>query len=406
MAEAATVPSDDLRSALAAAITKHETPEPATAQKAAPPKDAELPLAASDAPAETASETAEPKPKKKSAAVDGEATETPDGGTTGAEKPDGKDRPEQVAPEFEKALAAWKPADRTMFKALAPEAQQFVMRRYKEMTADYTKKLQDVSRLKADYEPIDKMFEPYREVMKQKGFTPSSLVESWANVEKKLAAGEQSALEVVAGIVRGYGLPPAKVANAIGVRPQNAPAGQQAGSETPPVAPQIQLPPEFVDELTNLRRQVGGLSEAQRHAQETARAAAGERAMHEIEEFKSAVDAKGTLLRPHFEDVEQDMVRLANLAMASKQPVPSLQELYETAVWANPSTRALLRTAETQAAEQKRVDQEKTKAAAARKAAVSVTGAPGSGQASQVRSVPERSLREEIEAHAAEIAAT
>ena len=140
-----------------------------------------------------------------------------------------------------------------------------------------------------------------------------------------------------------------------------------------------------------------GLTAAQRAQQEAARTAAGERAMNEIDQFKSAVDDKGTLLRPHFEELEQDMLSLVQGRIANKQTVPPLQELYETAVWANPSTREKMLAAREQAEQQKRVDQDKSKAAAARKAAVSVTGAPGSGQAAQVRNTPQRSLREEIE---------
>lgn len=396
---------DDIRSALAAALTEHEpaeTPAPKVTAKESP----ELPLG--DEPAEKVVDkdrSEDGKFKKKVAAegkADAEVSIKPEAETAedGKEKPEGDDDKNTLSPDFQKALASWKQADQAMFKAQAPEAQQFIMRRYKEMTTDYTKKLQDVSRLKTDYEPVDKLFEPHRDIMKQKGLTPASLVEAWSNVEKKLVSGDDAAVSVIAGLQRGYNIPVAKIAAALGIR-----AGQAAQADpatTHQQQPQVQLPPEFVNEITNLRRQVSGLTEAQQAAQNAARTAAGDKAMQEIEQFKSAVDDKGTLLRPHFEDVEQDMVDLANALMAAKKPVPPIQELYETAVWANPSTRDRMLAAREQAELKKRADQEKTKSAAARKAAVSVTGAPGSGQAPQVRNTPERSLRDEIETNLSE----
>ena len=91
---------------------------------------------------------------------------------------------------------------------------------------------------------------------------------------------------------------------------------------------------------------------------------------------------------------------MSHLALAAKQagqPLPPLKELYESAVWANPSTREKLRTADTQQAEQKRKDEARAKAAAAKKASSSVTGAPGPGQATNQGRQSDKSLREQLE---------
>lgn len=394
----AEAPADDLRSQLSAAITdsekpaEGETPKPARAQ-AEPVEDGKV-----------ESET-------EAAASSGE-TEAPAADTK--EKPAEEAKPAAettAAAETQKTLAGWKKVDQEMFKKQSPEAQQFLVRRHKEMTADYTKKLQDISRFKGDYEPVDKMFEPYKETMKQKGFTIPQLVESWANVEKKLASGDQGALEVIGGLINGYKVPRDKIAALIGIRPQAAATETAARTNGAGTAEQqaqptpAQLPPEIMQmfqEVQNMKQAVTGLTTAQRQAQQAAVNAAGEKAMREIEEFKGATDGKGTLLRPYFEELEPDMLRLVRGFQEAKQPVPTLAELYETAVWAKPSTREKLLAAKEQSEEQKRADQAKTKAAAARKAAVSVTGAPGSGQASPIRGTPERSLREEIEERLAE----
>src|SRR5581483_1900921 len=274
------------------------------------------------------------------------------------------------------------------------------------MEGDYTKKLQANARLRTEYEPVDKLFEPYRDTMKQKGFTPAGLIEAWANVEKKLISGEQGALEVISGLVRGYNVPVAKLAAALGIRAGAAPAAPaEKTPDNPQGGTQIQLPPEVVERLQKLDRleqSVNGLTAAQNAARQAALNAGAERAQQEIENFKSEKGKDGALLRPHFDDVEADMIALANAAIASKQPVPSLSELYEKAVWSNPATREKLLTAQTQAAEAKRIAQEKAKAAAAKKASTSVTGAPGLGQATSPRTQVEQTLREQLMAAAEE----
>jgi hypothetical protein len=96
------------------------------------------------------------------------------------------------------------------------------------------------------------------------------------------------------------------------------------------------------------------------------------------------------------------MIALASSYVASKQPIPPLADLYDTAVWANPSTRAALKAAEKATEETKRSEEARAKAASARRAGSSVTGAPGSGQATKpIRG--ELSLRESLEEAAADL---
>lgn len=393
----------DIRSALAAAFDEAEkaaapteTPpgpkaaaEPAGAADAATGKSAKTPEAVTDAAApagagsEKAPETAEPagegdKPKETAEAK----TET----------------------EFAKATAKWKVADREMLAKQTPEAQAFLMRRYKEMEGDYNKKTQALGTFKAEFEPIAQMLAPYREQMAAKNFTPHSLVQAWANVEKRLAAGGDEPYNVITGLVQGYNLDRGKVATALGLTLPPRQATNGAAAETPAEqtssAP-ITLPPELTQRLDGLSKTVNDLTEAQKQAMARARAAAEQNAENEAERFRSAKDAKGNLLHPYIDDVEADMLAMMQAKVASRQPIPSMQELYDQAVWANPSTRESLLSAREWAAEQARKDQERAHAAAARKAAVSVrSGAPGSGPA--IAAQAERSLREELEASAAE----
>ncbi len=265
-------------------------------------------------------------------------------------------------------LKPWKAVDQEMFKKLAPDAQEFLSRRYKEMEGDYTKKLQANSRLRTEYEPVDKMFEPHREVMKQKGFTPAGLIEAWSNVEKKLNQGPEDAAGVIAGLIRGYNVPGPVLAKALGIAPPAHPAPQTNGAapdnpQTNDAAAFAQMPRELqqlLGEVGQIKQTIHGLTTEREASISRAKQLAQEDAQRSIDNFKSEKDKEGTLLRPHYDDVEGDMLALANAAIASKQPVPALSELYEKAVWANPATS---------------------------------------------RATPERSLREELESNLAENAA-
>src|SRR5580698_6622476 len=114
-------PEDDLHALLNKAFTEHEEqPEPVEKPE---------------------------KPAVKPRAPDGKFTKSEE------DKPPPEDKPEETAetkPETdkpEKAAAAeppnlWKAEDKETFKALPPEAQQFLLRRHGEMEADYTRKTQ------------------------------------------------------------------------------------------------------------------------------------------------------------------------------------------------------------------------------------------------------------------------
>lgn len=79
--------------------------------------------------------------------------------------------------------------------------------------------------------------------------------------------------------------------------------------------------------------------------------------------FKNASNEKGELQHPYFEEVEPAMIAFARSYAASGQTAPSRSELYETAVWANPSTRAALLASQKQAEQAKAAEDARIKAA-------------------------------------------
>ncbi|MHB8272823.1 hypothetical protein [Bradyrhizobium sp.] len=403
-------PADDIRSLLDSAVTESETAAteaPASGKAAATEGD--------DATGERV-RGADGKFTKKTDAADTAKTAKVDKATT---DPKAAAEPKTAATDDPAKAAAtatdpteppahWSQADKDKFKALPAEGKAFVLDRFKAMEGDYTRKTQEVAHLKKEYGPVDELFAPHKEAMRTKGFTPRSLIEAWANVETKLAAGPDSAIEVIKGLVGGYKLPIDKIAAALGISAQTAPANDANGQQPTAVenGQVVALPPGVAAELKALREQVHGVTSWKsqqeqreqnlRQVQQQQEEAAVETT---INEFKSAVDEKGNPLHPHFDEVRSMMDSLAQAALVSKQnPIPSLKELYETAVYATPSTRDKVLTAQRQQEEAKRTEEARTKAASARRAGSSVTGAPGLGQAPSGKPGSADTIRASLEA--------
>jgi hypothetical protein len=375
-------PEDDLHALLNKAFTEHEEP-------AEPVEKPEKPAAKPRAP-----------DGKFAKSDDDKAVDDP---PEPLEKPETKpvdDKPEKPATAEPPNL--WKAEDKETFKALPPEAQQFLLRRHGEMEADYTRKTQQHAAFVRDYDPVRQVLSPYEAQIKQAGFTPATLVKAWSDVEKGLMEGR--GVDIVRDLVTNYRLDKAQLARVLGLTGAAGSGG--AGTEAPP-APQAQqpivLPPELARELETLRnghQQVTQFLTSQQQAQQRE---AENRVNNTIEAFRGAKDPSGALLHPHWDELETDMVDLWKIAAAAGQQ-PTLEDVYDKAVWANTSTRQKLLDAQTAASEAQRATAEKqrqtearAKAERARKASSSVTGAPGSGQARVTQAQAEGgSLRDQL----------
>lgn len=382
---------DDLRSALLAAVAESE---------AAP--------ASEDAPSDTPTRARGQDGKFAKVAEQPVEAEKPEAPPVEAEKaqtpPEDAAKPETKGVE---APANWSEADKTKFKAMPAEAQSFVLDRHKAMEADYTKKTQEIASFKREYGPIQEIFAPHEAALKQSGYTPASLVQAWANVERDLMAGK--GVSVVRSIVDGYKLDKAAIVRELGLASSAAP-----GVATPPAPDgqqQAALPPELAAKLQSYDQFIAQQQQERQQAAVAQQREAESRVMSTIDQFRGAKDAAGNLLHPHFADVEEHMTRFAIAARASGQPVPPLDELYDQAVWANPSTRTSVleaksaaEEAQRKAADAERAKEARAKAERAKKAASSVTGSPSLGQSGGRSGNGERSLREELEAAAEELA--
>ena len=407
---------DDVRSALVAALEESEAD--AGQQQRQPKETAADPAAdGAEKPAErargpdgkfirTEAEDAAEAAKKPAAAPTDRTPRTestPKPGTEG-EQPAGTGTGKEPP-------SNWTVADQQLFKGLPVPAQEFLLRRHNDMTADYTRKTQELAGFRNAYEPIAQLLAPHAEQMQQKGLTPATLFQSWYNVEKRLLDGDGA--NVVAGLVQGYRIPVEAIARALGIQASTAQPGNGAGTgqpgaagQPPPMAqPQVQLPPELIQTLSAHNQWIQAEQQRQQQHAQMQHQEAASRVMSDIDQFAAATDKAGAPAHPFFRDVEEDMTRLVLAARARGGPLPSLSDLYDQAVWANPSTRAAMLANERAAAEaQRATDEQKRKAEAraraeqSRRAGSSINGSPGNNSQVPGRQRGNGSVRDDIAA--------
>lgn len=377
-------PEDDLHSLISKAFDEQDAPAAEPTEKPA---------------AATADRVRAPDGKFVKAETDAEPVEPEPTANPEPDKPAEEPKP---APATE-APTHWKAEDKETFKALPAEAQQFLLRRHNEMDADYTRKMQQHSAFVRDYEPVQQMFAPYEAQIRQMGHSPMTLIKAWADVEKKLVDGD--GIGVVRDLVTNYKLDKTQLARALGLTGDSGNAG--AGTEAPPAPSQqpIVLPPELERELATLRNGYQQVTQVLTAQQQAAQRAEEGRVMNTIEAFRNAKDGSGAVLHPHYAELENDMVDLWQIAKAAGQQ-PTLEDIYDKAVWANTSTRQKLldgqraaEQAQRKATQDKAQAEARAKAERARRASSSVTGAPGSGQARMNQAQAEGgSLRDQLSA--------
>lgn len=244
------------------------------------------------------------------------------------QKPEGEQNSEEVqavgAPETwtKEALAEW---------AKIPErAQQEILKR----EADMMTGLEGYRERASLGDRYDTVVEPYRAALTAQNVDPVQLFQSFAGNHYLLTFGTpEQKHQIAANLVKTYNLDLNAINNLLGDQPQ--------------VAPEIRA---LMDEINGLKT---NLSQRDQQTQQQ------QLATFEAQVLEFSKDPKNL----YFEEVVGDIANLLNAKAAS-----SLQDAYDKAVWANPTTRAkeLARLQTESQAEAQRVAAER--AAAARKA--------------------------------------
>jgi len=260
----------------------------------------------------------------------------------------------------------WSQEDRDMFAALSEipggkgkEVQEFLMRRHKEMEADYTKKTMAISDERKEFEA----YRPIQEQFKQAGIVnPAETIQGWMNIAVNL---HQDPLGTLQYLARQHGV------DLTGQEGENQPNGEVFALQ---------------NQIRQLQQQITQRDQQQQSAQ-----------LSEIEQkiqaFASETGEDGKPKHPYFEQVEAEMAVLANGYRASGQPVPELSELYERAIRANPQVFAQQQQAERAQAELRKKAEAIAKAKRAKRDGKSIQSG---GSANFSESADDASLRDMI----------
>ncbi len=343
---------DSLRSALTAAMDGEEAEEE-TGQETA----------------EDAAETAQDAQTEDAAEDTAEAETAASDDDSAAEAESGEDAETEDSDDEIEAPAHWALEDQELFRQQPVEVQKYLLGRHKSMEADYTKKSQEVA-------PFRKAIEPWQPYLQSLNVKPEDAFNMLMSAQYQLQTGSpEQKREALLKIAKDYGI------SLEGAKPANGQDAQHDGVFSTEIDRVIQ---PLRDELGQLK------TAAQTREQQALQAQAAE-AEKTVQAFRDAKTEAGKPAHPHFDEVQDDMTRLAQADRLAGR-TPDLADLYERAVWANPTVRAKLTAAQQHAA--KRADEQRRKGEVqkAKKAAVSVTGGPAG-----TREQP-KSLREDIAA--------
>lgn len=215
----------------------------------------------------------------------------------------------------------WPAEDKALFAKATPDAQAFLLRRHKEMEADYTKKTQAVAPLQP-YAPLEAKYAGYHRSI---GASTAQVADSLLTTEYQLRTGTpEQRRQIVGNIARQYG---------VSLEPA------QAG----PVDPALQAAQPLIDQ--QIAAAVAPLQAnlaAFQQQQEQARIAQNGQA---IEAFKATKNPDGTAKYPHFDAVIEPMTQLMQAHIAT-----NLDDAYDKAVWGNPALRETINAAKVAAA--------------------------------------------------------
>lgn len=253
----------------------------------------------------------------------------------------------------------WPQQEQVFFRSLPPQLQHAYMDRARAMVADYTNKTQQLAQVRRHYQEVDQVIAP-----RIKGWQLSGMSTGQA-LTQLLALSDLASEKPVEFIkyfsqVRGIDL------NSLVGQPQGAaPEGQ--GYVDPQVA-------ALQRELAKVQSTVSQTVAQQRQREEAARRAQVEAQQRNAEavinQYASQVDQTGKPVYPYFNQLEGMIATLIQSGQARNIP-----DAYQIAVWAHPQTRQKM------LARSKAEENAKARKAAekARKSAVSVSGAHGSG---------------------------
>lgn len=303
---------DELRAAFAAAEATDEVPEEDVTEPPADDDEGDD----SDAPETEDDSEEEPEPD--------EDSDTPD-------EEDGDEPGEAITPP-----SHWSEGDKEVFNSAPADIQKWMLRRHKEMEADYTRKTTEIA-------PLRKALEPFRGEMERLGMNEAQAMQHITGAAQQLWGYQQQLQQnpkaVIQAIAQAYGVDLGGAA-----KPDD---GQY-------VDPEIRRLSEQVTNLVTERQQERQLT-AQQQQQEVNRTLAAFAENH-----------------PHFDSLKVTMGVLMEAAYRQGKQM-TLEQAYEDAQWSHPEIREKILAEKQAEKERKAREERKAKAKQARAAGRSLS---------------------------------
>lgn len=194
----------------------------------------------------------------------------------------------------------WSDDVKKVFDTLPAESQEFMIKRDKEMTSDYTKKTQDLAEQRKNIEALDKVLQPARQNIQATGIGEAEYISRLLNADQALRTNPKMALRQLA---QGYGI------NLSSLEDES----ESWNDPDPQYAQLMQQNQQIMAELNQFKQQNMQSTVAQ--TEQT------------VEQFSTKTDAEGKLIHPHFDKVR---VKMGNLIDAGE--AKGLDDAYAKAV--------------------------------------------------------------------------
>jgi len=193
----------------------------------------------------------------------------------------------------------WSEEVRSKFTELPREAQEYMLKRDKEMTADYTRKTQEIAEQRKNFESFDKVIAPMRQQIAASGISEPEYIARLLNADLALRNNPKMALKQLA---QGYGIDLSSYDS------------DSVELETDSQISQLQQQNQAIlAELNQFKQQ--NLQSARQQTE------------NQINTFSQTKDDKGNLKYPHFDKVR---VKMGNLIDAGE--AKGLEDAYAKAV--------------------------------------------------------------------------
>ena len=216
------------------------------------------------------------------------------------ENPDNVEASENSTESKLEAPKNWSDDVKKVFDTLPRKSQEFMIKRDKEMTSDYTKKTQDLAEQRKNIEALDKVLQPARQNIQATGIGEAEYISRLLNADQALRTNPKMALRQLA---QGYGI------NLSSLEDES----ESWNEPDPQIAQLMQQNQQIMAELNQFKQQNMQSTVAQ--TEQT------------VEQFSTKTDANGNLLHPHFDKVR---VKMGNLIDAGE--AKGLDDAYAKAV--------------------------------------------------------------------------